>query len=51
MKIEINTKTDFTPSQIRDLLNEKFKCKKTKVPFNDLDVAGYIRRGKLPELY
>jgi len=49
--VTINTNTDFTPSQLKKWLTEKYGVKKSGRPFTNQDIYQYMRRGRLPEQY
>ena len=49
--VEELTLNDYSPSQFRDKLNEKYKGKTTGKPFTAQDIHQYIKRGSLPTGY
>ena len=50
-KFELDDERDFTPSGLRDFLNDKFGCKTNGSEFNNQDIQQYRLRKKLPEEY
>lgn len=51
MKVTIDTNTDFTLTEIKNILNKKFKTKQTGKPFTIMDIYTYTKRHKLPIAY
>lgn len=42
-------RTQYTLTGLKDYLQKNFGDKNSGKPFNDQDVAGYVKRGKLPD--
>ena len=49
--VKLNSKTDYTPSQLKAYLNKKYGGKLTGKPFTNQDVFMYTKRGYLPPVY
>ena len=47
----LNPKTDFTPKQLKEFLNNKYGTKTGGRPFTNADIYTYTKRGKLPHEY
>lgn len=49
--ITLNPKTDFTPKQLKDFLEQKYNKKSSGKNFTNQDVYAYALRGRLPDAY
>jgi hypothetical protein len=49
--VKLNSKTDYTPTQLKAYLNKKYGGKITGKPFTNQDIFMYTKRGYLPPIY